>query len=193
TTQHHDRLRHRIHIRQHIARWNSHHPVAPLPQPIIPRPVPFRTIPAVMRRSIDFDDHLRRRAIEIRHKGPARMLPAKADLRLAQYPPQQNFRKRHRPAQLAGPADGALAGLSRHSPSTTLTGGPPPHDRFAATGRISTKSLLSANRFDAQADQPKSSLSAKPMGRGAAVPKGTWWRGQVPPHDTAPRCFRRDT
>src|SRR5690606_3003103 len=66
-------------------------------------------------------------------------------------------------------------------------GGPPPHDRFAATGRISTESLLSANRFAAQADQPKSSLSAKPMGRGTAAPKGTWWRSQAQHHDTAPQ------
>src|SRR5690606_3511706 len=66
-------------------------------------------------------------------------------------------------------------------------GGPPPHDRFAATGRISTESLLSANRFAAQANQPRSSLSAEPMGRGTAAPQGTWWRGQVPPHDTAPQ------
>ena len=89
-----DADRRRVHIPKHLGRRDMQDGKPALPQELVPRFIALRSVPHVMRDTVDLDRQLRRRTVEIEHIGSARMLLADFDVCTAQPLPQQHFGQR---------------------------------------------------------------------------------------------------
>ena len=120
---HNDITNDMIQIAKHVTRRDPQNRHAMLAQKSIPPNIPLRPVPALMSLAIHLDRQARRRAIEVEHIGPSRMLPAKPQAfgPLAQNAPEQDLGQRHVPPQ-SPCASHRPARLRRysHRPSTML-------------------------------------------------------------------------
>jgi hypothetical protein len=136
-----------LHIVQDVARGQTQRTIALRNQPFVPRLVAERDAAAVVRFSVDFNRKACGKADEVENERSGGMLatPFMPRRSRPELPPEQHFRQRHLPPQLARGAD-RCTGTPKHraSPSTVLRTVPLP-----VPGRIFARRGLSGNRVAA--------------------------------------------